>query len=70
MLDGDHLAAVSTLWALRIRIPDEFELIVEYAGIRVAKGGKREEWCYVGAPDLQRLSRHIHLHKRTSYGMV
>lgn len=37
MLDGDHLAAVSTLRALRIRIPDEFELIVEYAGFVLRK---------------------------------
>lgn len=39
--DGDHLAAASTLLPLGIRIPDEFELIPESAGIVVAKGGKR-----------------------------
>jgi len=38
--DDDHLAAVSTILVLGIRIPDEFELIAESAGILVAKGGK------------------------------
>lgn len=41
VLDGDHLAAASTILALGIRIPDEFELIPESAGIVVAIGGKR-----------------------------
>jgi hypothetical protein len=39
--DGDHVAAVSTILALAIRIPDEFELVLESAGILVAKGGKK-----------------------------
>jgi hypothetical protein len=31
--DGDHLAAALTILPLGIRIPDEFELIADSAGI-------------------------------------
>ena len=37
--NDEYLAAVSTILALEIRVPDEFELIPASTGIVVAEGG-------------------------------